>query len=350
MQKRIWYMDNMKALLILLVVIGHATQISSAKSGSTILTYNIYLFHMPLFIAAAGYFSKRVYRTGEFPRQKAMGFLLLYLLLKTLNFCLDRWLVGAFVPAYQNARLFFLTASNAPWYLAAMIWWMLFTAMLGSLNTEKRRLQPGLLLILVTLAGIFIGYDHQAGDFLVFLRAIVFYPFFFAGVIFRPEWLEKLRRPVLRRAALAVLIVVFVLVSCFHSYFAVFSQLNSGRHLYENIAAIPSGWGGLYRLAHYLLASLIGLCIVAVMPNRRIPVLTTLGARTLQVYFWQSVVFPVINHLGWTIFLYKAMPLPLFVLCAAALALLLAWKPLGLPLHALMKPRLPGFLRLKGDG
>lgn len=61
------YWDNMKGLLISLVVMGHFIQVYFEKCVwgdnyyflQTVLCF-IYYFHMPLFIFVSGYFSKNV--------------------------------------------------------------------------------------------------------------------------------------------------------------------------------------------------------------------------------------------------------------------------------------------------
>ena len=51
-------MDNIKAMLIILVVVGHLLELF-LKSGNVKTIYKIiYSFHMPLFIFISGYFAK----------------------------------------------------------------------------------------------------------------------------------------------------------------------------------------------------------------------------------------------------------------------------------------------------
>lgn len=54
------YFDNLKFILILLVVIGHFMEPFNAERTTQAVYQFIYSFHMPLFIFAAGYFSKSI--------------------------------------------------------------------------------------------------------------------------------------------------------------------------------------------------------------------------------------------------------------------------------------------------
>ena len=61
MKKRIYELDNLKAILIFLVVLGHLLISFTHDTCETAkyLSSFIYSFHMPLFIIISGYFSKK---------------------------------------------------------------------------------------------------------------------------------------------------------------------------------------------------------------------------------------------------------------------------------------------------
>lgn len=55
MQSRLFYLDNLKGLLIILVVLGHAIQGSQPDYQHDVLFRVIYSFHMPLFFLISGF-------------------------------------------------------------------------------------------------------------------------------------------------------------------------------------------------------------------------------------------------------------------------------------------------------
>ena len=59
-EERIYYWDNLKCLLIFLVVVGHFLIPVYHDSGRSIeaVYFFIYLFHMPAFIFVSGFFAK----------------------------------------------------------------------------------------------------------------------------------------------------------------------------------------------------------------------------------------------------------------------------------------------------
>lgn len=79
--KRIFVFDNIKALLIVLVVIGHAADYYTKESDVMRMFFiYTYLFHMPSFIFIAGLFNKLANLNDTFKLEKVANFLTLYLL------------------------------------------------------------------------------------------------------------------------------------------------------------------------------------------------------------------------------------------------------------------------------
>lgn len=64
MKQRIYALDNVKGFLILLVVLGHCIQFTTAGFDQVLLFRIIYSFHMPLFMWVSGYVNYREYNGG----------------------------------------------------------------------------------------------------------------------------------------------------------------------------------------------------------------------------------------------------------------------------------------------
>lgn len=104
------FWDTLKAILIVLVVLGHTGTALGEKWLSV-----IYAFHMPLFIFVSGYLSKRK------PLNKNGGsikrLIILYLVFDLAYIALDV-VTGS---GFSISRL--LTPSFALWYILALIYW-----------------------------------------------------------------------------------------------------------------------------------------------------------------------------------------------------------------------------------
>ena len=82
MDTRDYYLDNVKVILIFLVIFGHLVDKFADKNTIyNILYIVIYSFHMPLFIFVSGYFSKNVDKSRE---NAFVGCLVPYLIFNTI--------------------------------------------------------------------------------------------------------------------------------------------------------------------------------------------------------------------------------------------------------------------------
>jgi fucose 4-O-acetylase-like acetyltransferase len=331
--------DNARALLIFCVVLGHATD-PLAKSG-VVAAVNvlIYLFHMPLFVFIAGYFSKKMRHPGaDFPKQRCAGFLLLIVAIKLAKVLIQNALSS------RHFSFQFFNNSDATWYLMALIFW---TALAFVLGHVRPRVKPWVVLIVLFVCGVITGMDAQIGDTLGLSRILLNAPYFFAGLYFKPEWLETVRKTKYRIAAAAGLLILTCAVFRYTPFFAALRPLLTGRAAFAAIPAISAGWGFLYRVGNYLLSTAMGLAVLLCVPARRIPLWTEIGRRTLQIFFYQSIFMPIATVFRGLSLLFILLPLPLYFLLFAALTVVWAWKPLGVPVRILAHPRLPVLFREK---
>lgn len=325
-------LDNAKGILITLVVIGHMLlPIQGTTRGVTNFFYMIYAFHMPAFVFISGLLAQRIYTRVPKPHFnwcRWCSTLWLYLLFQFILFFSE-------IPAYGRTTRFpdFLHTSGAPWYLLALLLWYLmipfFYAYRGkvlpggipfsshrSLPDEHtqagHRLQASegraqrdfpysliawILLTIMSLAGGYLASGALAGlgDFLALDRVIAFAPFFFAGYFIGPErlmrFLKKERGIVLLLTALGLLCFALVGTQTFDRLLpyrnVVYGAWYYRFHPEQNPAAFPGDLASclwLIRLAWFLVSGLMSFALLALMPNRRLPLLTTIGQRTLQIY------------------------------------------------------------------
>ena len=179
-----------------------------------------------------------------------------------------------------------------------------------------------ILLTILSLAGGYLASGALAGlgDFLALDRVIAFAPFFFAGYFIGPERLMKFlggkqesvaapkratsrrRSPegtskradrgiVLLLTALGLLCFVLIGTQTFDRLLpyrnVVYGAWYYRFHPEQNPAAFPGALATQLwriRLAWFLVSGLMSFTLLVLMPNRQIPLLTTIGQRTLQIY------------------------------------------------------------------
>ena len=285
--------------------------------------------------------TQQVTTVGHFNGHRWCSTLWLYLLFQFILFFSE-------IPAYGRTTRFpdFLHTSGAPWYLLALLLWYLmiplFVGCRGKvlllrpvcsnrrLQLSERRAQSGLpysliawiLLTGLSLAGGYLASGALAGigDFLALDRVIAFAPFFFAGYFIGPERLMKFlggqqesvaapkratsrrrstegtskradRGIVLLLTALGLLCFVLIGTQTFDRLLpyrnVVYGAWYYRFHPEQNPAAFPGALAAqlwLIRFAWFLVSGLMSFTLLALMPNRQIPLLTTIGQRTLQIY------------------------------------------------------------------
>ena len=325
-KKRIYKYDNVKALLIFLVVIGHMTTDYVSDSHMVRwITLWIYSFHMPAFIFISGLVHKH-YITEERAAlgvkgetrlrwDKVAGFFLCAWGLKIfLQF--TRTLMG------QNPLWHWLEEPGIPWYLFVMAEYeLLFYVMRyidgGSRTSdiagpdgsapEIKNTRPFVMILGAFALSSVIGYFPAVGDTFCLSRMINFLPIYMIGYYLdMKKFLPFLNgegyggaaaaKPERNPGRIAIVIfswltiIVTMAVCCFGKW-GMYSWRKwfTGRRSYEFLQdffsyAYDNGWG--IRLAVWAVALLITFSVVALIPDRDLGFITTIGSRTLSVYFW----------------------------------------------------------------
>lgn len=194
MVQRLAYWDNIKMLLIFLVVLGHTIAFTQwAGDTSLLCVYNcIYSFHMPLFVFISGYFSKRI----TCPRKKDIEILLYpYLVFQVLNVFYVRYIEhnsaswNLFIPLHQN------------WYILALFIWRLIIPYFQYVNKWVG--------IAIALGLSLIFSKYQVPDNLFVLNYVfVFLPFFVLGYYIDEADIQRIEKRIVN---VFVPIAVFVL-------------------------------------------------------------------------------------------------------------------------------------------
>lgn len=205
MVQRLAYWDNIKMLLIFLVVLGHAIAYTQwAGDTSLLCLYNcIFSFHMPVFVFISGYFSKRI--TG--PRKKDVEILLYpYLVFQVLNVFYVRYIEhnsaswNLFIPLHQN------------WYILALFIWRLIIPYFQYVNKWMG---------MVTALGLSLIFSKYQvlGNLLALNYVFVFLPFFVLGYYIDETDIQKIQKRPFNILAIMAVLVLFaaIIVGTYHS-------------------------------------------------------------------------------------------------------------------------------------
>lgn len=281
-KQRIAKWDNIKFFLIFFVVLGHFINktvpnkyVFSLRNMERCV-FIIYTFHMPAFIFISGLFAKKTIDNKRYDR--IGSYLRLYFVM-----CFIRFAAKFFVYGKGGFSLF--NESGVPWYALAMFFMFLIMVFLRPYNKVE-------VIIGTIVLGMVIGYDGSLGDYLALPRVLTFLPFFVLGYYFdSKKFLEFIEKTHVKIASAIILIgyVAFVHVKIKPLFF-MYRYFLKGKKTYADtftekiVGSSMTNYGWLYRLIYYIVVFIIVVAFFSIIPNVRIPFITTLGGRTLSVF------------------------------------------------------------------
>lgn len=291
MKQRIYRYDNVKALLIFLVVLGHMT--TDYVSDSHLVRWTtlwIYTFHMPAFIFLSGLVHKH-YITEERAAlgvrgetrmrwDKLLGFFL-------CGYCLKVFLQFTRTLMGQHPLWHWIEEPGIPWYLFVMAEYELLFFLMRRIDEKVR---PWMMITGAFALSAVIGYFPVVGDAFCLSRMINFLPIYMLGYYLDMKkfngFFEGKRWPVIMGWTG---IAISMALCCFCKGVYSWRKWFTGRRSYEFLNdffsfAYSNGWW--IRLAVWAFAIALMLCIIAVIPDKDLGCVTTIGSRTLNVYFW----------------------------------------------------------------
>ncbi|MDP4097237.1 acyltransferase family protein [Paenibacillus sp. P96] len=260
------YFDNVKFVLIALVVTGHLIEPLSGEPFLRPLYLFIYAFHIPLFVLVSGYFSKNL-SSGEYTNKVISKLVIPYFIFETLYSLFDYYVLGE-----QVLRFSYFTPYWLMWFLFSMILWKVALP-----YAVKIRYALPLSIIVAILA----GYANDAQYYASISRTLVFFPFFLAGYYLDRERISRLQTPVMRGIAVIIMMAAAAVMVLYGNVFE--ERWLFGSVPYEAMGH-PEWTAGLYRAAVYAGAILLGGAVLALVPERRISLVTAGGRNTLYVY------------------------------------------------------------------
>lgn len=285
---RIYLFDNIKFLAILLVVIGHAINFLTETDGNMLeksLFLTIYSIHMPLFIFISGLFLKPMDKSTKFPKQKVISYVLIGIVLRIVMSVL-RLLLGKNM-AYSLLDMY----DSFTWFMWAMAVFITLMWIFREYNTK-------IILLVSLLIGCMAGYDKFLGDKLALMRIVVFLPFFVAGYMIKPESLatflsNKWVKVVSIFVAVGFLVLFFINTDIYQYLRPIFT----GRNSFEVLGRF-SKFGFAARLLCYAISTLFGLSVMSLVPNINLGIISKIGSKTLQIYFWHQAFLLLLSHFG----------------------------------------------------
>ena len=297
MQSRNFYFDNIKGILVFLVVLAHllANCISYSRILNAVYIF-IYLFHIPLFVFMSGCLSKGS-KSGDTALIKFLGLYLFVSFSSTffsdliyfifswpdeLSFYLFFTKILVFA---KNAVLAVFLAVGPSWYLLSLIFWRLITP-----SFNKKRW-----LLFSVVAALLIGGVNQIEKCPELIKDNRVFAFYLAGYLLDSKSLlqfaEKSNKLYLKIGAALICVGIAGLL-----YFKNIDY----QILYGFSSYSTCGYTFLSGIANrsyvYFLGCIISLCLLILVPRKE-SIITSWGKNSINVYIWHIYLLPLVSIL-----------------------------------------------------
>lgn len=306
-QRRDPFFDNARAVLITLVVVGHALEpIASASAHA--MTVWIYSFHMPAFVFVCGVLARTYRGTPRQASRVVTALLVPYAVFQVVH----RLMRTATLDA--DLRLDLLTPGWTLWFLLALAMWRLLVPVFTALRF------PVVTTVAISiLAPLMVALDQTMS----MGRVLSFAPFFVVGLLAEGRVLDRLQGRAVRVGAVAVLVASFAAVVAAGSRVEVSAFLFSTSYAARDLSA-PEG---MVIRAAALVAGAFGTAAVLALTARGQRWWTFVGQRSMYVYLLHPLALWGVRYLGWADeWTTPGHTVAVFVACVA-LTVLLASPP-----------------------
>lgn len=261
--------DNLKFILIFLVVFGHFLQsLTLGDLGKSVLLF-IYSFHMPAFVFVSGMFSKGVIREKKY--YKVMGFLYLFIIIKLVRFLSYLLLQG-------EVSFPFVEIADVSWYAWAVFIFYVITMCIAKFDLKK-------VFIYSIIVSCLCGYSSEIGINFSLSRIVTFYPYFLAGFCMDGDkiqnFVQKKKVSILGMIFMVLMCICFLYIVDVNEY-SVYISLFKGSESYETLNEYAM-YGGLFRLCWYVFSFALIFAAITLTPSRK-HFFTNIGCRTISVY------------------------------------------------------------------
>lgn len=288
-KKRDYRFDNLRLLMVFLVVLGHMLELQFNDVTYEIYR-TIYLFHIPTLIFITGYFAK-------YNKERIVfDFCYVYILFQILYEMFEYYFMLNQPITFRQLQ--YSTPIWLMWYMFVVI---VYYLILPLLDTENLFYQIVIFAFSVFLS-LYAGRDNSLGYYMTLSRVFTFLPYYVLGV-----YASKHKEIIQKKQWLLIGVVGIIAVVGWiyiHNHPEINHMMMFGASSYDML-----GYNAKIRLGLLIIGISFILLWIQIMPNIKIPFLTSLGRNTLWIFLihgfliryllkTQFFVFSPIKNLG----------------------------------------------------
>lgn len=255
------YWDNIKGILIILVVLGHFLWEYWGLGYVDFILKFIYLFHMPAFAFVSGFLSKSENAKSI---EKIKRLILMYLIFNTAIMILNNFLFDSYFT--------FLSPYYSYWFIISLICWRIAIKYLENINH---------ILFIATATAFLIGFWSDVTNVLAISRTIVFFPFFLIGY---KQYSETHAVSITSRKALdyikGVLLIIIAIIASYYIIYGtdILTQSNLVMDTYTSVTDFIARFI-VFDVSLFIIG---GLTLLT--ENRYVPLITRFGKNSMAIY------------------------------------------------------------------
>ena len=274
--KRDLYWDNLKFILIFLVVFGHTIEQFAVNGSLLRAIYNwLLMFNMPLFIFVSGRFT-HVHDKEKFKRG-ILRILETYIVFQAIK-CID-----PLMNLHITGKLIYsliVIPRWALWYLLSLVCWRLILYFIPRNLRENKPLLILLICFAISLLGGFLPINKQ----LSLQRTMAFLPFFFLGYYSTRIDIKHYISKIPKAIPVTVLLAVFLFMYYCMNYD--FTIIQGGSSSYWIKPGISPIFYCLSRAAFLLSAMIISFMVLCLIKTSAL--FAQWGTKTLAIYVYHT--------------------------------------------------------------
>ena len=272
--RRNYKFDNLRCLLIFLVVFGHMIERSYDPGivGWNIYTV-LYTFHVPALFFVSGIFAKFN------PRRIITKIFLPYILFQSF------YLFQEYIcTPGSEFKLSFTTPHLSLWYILVLGFYYILIPFF-----ESDRIKSSFVILAVCfIISILVGFDDSVGYYLSLSRALVFLPFFVCGLYWGKYSNEDLSFELVEKHKFLIGTILAVLIVVFEYRIVGLRVLNAV--LYCSYSYASTETGAALRIFVACCAFLWILFLIIICPKRKIFLVSDIGQNTLIIYLLHDII------------------------------------------------------------
>ncbi|MBE6048990.1 MAG: acyltransferase [Clostridium sp.] len=264
--------DNLKALLIICVIIGNSLE----YANPTILNVHyfilvLYIFHMPMFTFISGYFNNKSSRTTQ---KKVVDTLKIYILAQIFYFALNKMLGD------KNIKLQLFTTQWTMWYFLSLTCFYIIS---DYIKDKKKWF------IFSILTAIYIGFDNSVGSYGSISRTFFFLPFFISGMSFKNTYMEIIRKYKYIIVSISIICLGFLYMISENTPVELLFEYSKYTSEFDT-AIFPM----FIRIFHYISGFFVSSIILILMPKRK-TIISFIGQNSIAMYLTHAAVIRILS-------------------------------------------------------